>query len=369
MKRTAPAILAVLLTAGLGAGISTHAEAAASPQRIVVTTTIQAAVNAAQPGDTVVVPPGVYRESVTVTKSGITLTGSRAAVIDATGFTNGVFVNGGAINQGPPPSCPQPGLSNVTVSGLTIRNATRTGIRLVGVDGFEVSGGRYSNNGLYAVFPICSSHGLVAGNEASGTRDAALYVGSSDSVDLTHNQVTSSVVGVEVENSTNIAVTENRVTDNAAGIIAFVLPRRPVPVTDEVLIANNVVTANNRDNPFPVDQTNPVSLIPGGTGVLSAGADHVTIARNTVLGNRTGGIAVVDQPLAAIDPRVEPNPDGNRVVSNTVLRNGADPDTDRSPVPGADLIYNGTGTGNCFADNVFGTDFPPGITTAFTCAP
>jgi hypothetical protein len=101
--------------------------------------------------------------------------------------------------------------------------------------------------------------------------------------------------------------------------------------------------------------------------VLSAAADNVTITRNTVLGNRTGGIAIVDNPPAAVDPRVETNPDGNRVIANTVLRNGADPDTERSPFPGADLLYNGTGTGNCFADNVFGTDFPAGITTLFSC--
>jgi parallel beta-helix repeat protein len=374
MKRTRTTFLtaALLAAAGLPTGLATRSPAhavAPAAQRIVVTTTIQAAVDAAQPGDTVVVPPGLYPESVTIRTSSLTLTGSRAAVIDATGFSSGILVNGGASVPGPPPRCPVSGVHDVTIRGLTIRNAGFTGVNMRGVNGFEVSGGRYLDDGLYGVFPRCASNGTVSGNEVSGVTDAALYIGSADQVDLTNNRLTSSVVGVEVENSTNITVTRNRVSDNAAGIIAFVLPGRPVPVTDGVLIANNQVTNNNQPNPFPVDRTNPVSLIPGGTGVLSAAGDHVTITRNTVTGNRTGGIAVVDQPDAAIDPRVDPNPNFNRVTANTVVQNGGDPDTVRSPFPGADLLYDATGSANCFGGNRFGTDFPAGITTLFTCQP
>jgi hypothetical protein len=40
----------------------------------------------------------------------------------------------------------------------------------------------------------------------------------------------------------------------------------------------------------------------------------------------------------------------------------------RSP-PGADIVYDGTGTGTgtCFTDNLFRTEFPAGITTLFPC--
>ena len=40
---------------------------------IVVSTTIQAAVDTANPGDTVRVPPGIYHENVLVTKDNITI--------------------------------------------------------------------------------------------------------------------------------------------------------------------------------------------------------------------------------------------------------------------------------------------------------
>ena len=37
-----------------------------------------------------------------------------------------------------------------------------------------------------------------------------------------------------------------------------------------------------------------------------------------------------------------------------------------SAAPG-DLLYDGSGTGNCFAKNNFDTEFPPGIVAAFPC--
>src|SRR5688572_2805586 len=61
---------------------------------IVVTTTIQAAVDAANPGDTVRVPPGTYHENVLVTKDNITIEGSAGAILDGTGVsgTSGITV-------------------------------------------------------------------------------------------------------------------------------------------------------------------------------------------------------------------------------------------------------------------------------------
>ena len=51
---------------------------------IVVSNTIQAAVDAANPGDKVRVPPGIYRENVLVTKNNISIEGSFGAVMDGT---------------------------------------------------------------------------------------------------------------------------------------------------------------------------------------------------------------------------------------------------------------------------------------------
>src|SRR5882724_10573896 len=53
---------------------------------VVVSTTIQAAVDAANPGDTVGVPPGLYRENVLVTKNNINIEGSHGAIMDGSGL-------------------------------------------------------------------------------------------------------------------------------------------------------------------------------------------------------------------------------------------------------------------------------------------
>lgn len=53
--------------------------ASAKAAVLVVSTSIQAAVDEANPGDTIFVPPGTYRETVRVSKDNITILGSERA--------------------------------------------------------------------------------------------------------------------------------------------------------------------------------------------------------------------------------------------------------------------------------------------------
>jgi hypothetical protein len=145
------------------------------------------------------------------------------------------------------------------------------------------------------------------------------------------------------------------------------LPGLPMPVNDDTLIVHNVVGHNNFPNPVPFDSGDDVGLLPTGTGILNVGGDHVVVRDNIVVGNDSVGMAVIRSPFGPLDPRLEVNPDGNVVRSNTILRNGGSPDPVRATTPGADLVYDGTGTGTCFAANVFTTEFPTGITALFPC--
>ena len=336
-----------------------------------VTTTIQAAVDAAGPGDTVVVPPGTYHESVLIDKSDLTLRGSHGAVIDASGFDNGIRVGSGEEAPGPDgfPVCPPLTLRSVTVEGLTVRGADDNGILLMGVDGFRVRGGRYVDNHEYGVFPRCSTHGLVDGNFAQGANDTGIYVGNATNVAVTGNRAIGNTSGFEVENSSNVVLRGNQATGNTAGILVFVLPGLPRTTTDHVLVEGNVVSRNNRPNPFPPDSDEELGLVPTGSGILDIAGDDVTFRHNIVVGNDSVGIAIVASPFAGLDPRVEPNPnpDRTRVVENVILRNGLHPDQVRAGDRAADIVYDGSGTENCFARNVFKTDFPDGITKQFPC--
>ena len=348
--------LAALATALLAAAPSAAAE------DIVVRSSIQAAVDAADPGDTVLVPPGRYHESVTIARSGIMIRGSRGAVLDASGFSVGIRAASGPGG----PGCPPPTIRGVTIDGLRIENARFTGVLIRGVDGFAVRDGMYTGNEEYAIFPICSQNGVIEGNHVEGTDDAAIYVGNSHGVLVEHNHATDSTVGIEIENSTSLIVRNNTAIGNTSGIVTFVLPGLAVPVTEDVLVERNVVMHNNRPNPV-LPSEDVVGLIPAGTGILTVGADRVIVRGNRVIGNDSGGIAVLALPFPNPDPRIDPFPDGDQVIDNVALANGRSPDPLRSPYPGADLIYDGSGSGTCFADNVFASSVPTGLELLFGC--
>lgn len=346
--------------------------AARAGNLIVVNSTIQAAVDAASPGDTIVVPPGVYHESVVVDKSDITIQGPQTAVIDATGFDRGLTVGTGSITTDPSglPVCPPLALSNFTIEGLTIRNAEGDGLFLIGVDGFHITGGKYLGNEEYGIFPRCAQNGLIDFNQVDAQHqadDAGIYVGVDDHVTVSKNSVTGSPIGIEIENTINTVVRENRATGNTAAMLVVVLPGLPRAATDNVLIEKNVFNNNNFPNPVPAGSGDEVGLLPTGTGVLNVGADGVVVRENVVNGNDSVGLAIIANPFAGLDPRIEPNPDNNEVRNNVILKNGKSPDPVRATTPGVDIVYDGTGTGTCFANNVFMTDFPPGITSFFPC--
>ena len=88
---------------------------------------------------------------------------------------------------------------------------------------------------------------------------------------------------------------------------------------------------------------------------------------NVVIGHNSVGLAIVANPFAPRDPRIEPFPDHNEVRNNIVLRNGRHPDPERATTPGVDIVYDRSGGGNCFDHNLFQTQFPEGITGFFPC--
>jgi parallel beta-helix repeat protein len=344
--------------------------------------TIQDAVDRANPGDTILVLPGLYtgtagNESVVdVQTSNLTIRGLPHAVIDATGFEYGIMVGQDAPIS--PDGCPPITVTNFRMSGLTIQNADETGVRLVGVDGFELNHSHYIDNHEYGPFPVCSKNGEIRGNFASGSNDAAIYVGDDENVDVLDNFVTDSVAGIEIENTFMSVVRGNVVTGNTGGILAFVLPNLPQPFTDTVLIEDNHVFDNNRDN----TGGGAVAGVPVGTGILIIGADNVTVRNNEITGNDSFGIASIGNPFAFADPRIEPFVDDLVVADNTLVGNGSNPDPLRAFTPGADIIFlpdvfdpvtgmlllvDPDPSDNCFDGNTFDVDFPPGVVGAFPC--
>jgi parallel beta-helix repeat protein len=367
-RRTLPLASSIAITAALLLGA-----APALAGVVVVKRSIQAAIDAADPGDTIFVPRGTYAECPVVDKSGLTITGPRGAVIDATGCANGLTVGTGRFSTDPNtglPVCPPIAIDGFTLSGLTIRNADPNGIFLIGVTHFRVTGGKYVANGDYGIFPRCSNGGRIDWNAVDGAKvalDAGIYVGVDQDVDVQNNFVTGSPIGIEVENSLDTRVRWNAVTGNTSAILAVVLPGLPRAATDDVLIEGNAIFDNNLPNPFAPSDPDDIALIPTGTGILNVGADHVVIRRNLITGNDTVGVAIVADPFAPLDPRIDPIPDDGAVRGNAIIGNGKNPDPARPGTPAADIVYDASSPTQCFANNTFGTDYPTGITALFPC--
>ena len=90
------------------------------------------------------------------------------------------------------PVCPPTTIEGFKLKGLTIQNADFTGVFLIGVTNFHVTGGKYIANAEYGIFPRCSSHGLIDWNLVDGAEiaeDAGIYVGVDEDIDV---QTTSS---------------------------------------------------------------------------------------------------------------------------------------------------------------------------------
>ena len=132
------------------------------------------------------------------------------------------------------------------------------------------------------------------------------------------------VTGIEIENCVNALVEDNLVTDNAAGILVFLLPNNPSKLSRGSLIRNNKVIANNHEN-FAAEGAT-VAGVPSGTGVLILAADDVEVTSNEIRENKTCGVAVLS--LASMQRKkaggvdVDPWPDRVWIHDNELVNNG-----------------------------------------------
>ena len=193
-------------------------------------------------------------------------------------------------------------------------------------------------------------------NQVSSSDNTGIYIGQSSDAVIRKNHVRDCTVAISVEVSTNLTVQDNKVMDNTIGLFIGVLPGLSVTETMNVQVNGNLRMKNNRPNPV-TDPSDILSRLPSGVGVLSFGADQVTVTDNRVSDNNSAGIAVLQVP-PALDPRLEPFPNQNRISRNVVFSNGSAPDPKIAPFPPGDLLWHTSGTGNCWSDNQFKSSFP-----------
>ncbi len=301
--------------------------------------TIQAAVDAAVPGDLVLIDRGTYREEVQVTTPGLTLRGvDRNEVVIDGEFTrpNGVtilFADG------------------VSIENLTAINATGNGFFWTGVRGFRGSYLTAVNNGVYGIYAFDSSDGLFEHSYASGSPDAGFYIGQCDPCQST---ITDSIaewngLGYSGTNaSTDLYIVSSVFRHNVAGVVPNTLDGELLPPVHDVNIVGNLIHDNgNVDAPALAFE-----WAGQGNGVIIAGGDAAYIARNRVVNHPQSGIAIF--------PIIDKNfymSSGNRIEDNVVEGSGL-----------ADITLGGpSGPDNCFQGNELTSSLPAGLELQQPC--
>ena len=311
---------------------------------------IQAAVDAADPGDIIRVF-GEHRENVVIQKDGLTLRGAGAVVLPpATPAANacfdptvpgetvkGICVSGdvdfdtGAVSRV---------VSNVTVSGFTVRDFTGAGIGAVAARDTILTGNIATDNGEGGIAAIVSTGTRMLFNRASGTDAAAFSVVLSPTADATlfANEAQDSRFGILINDAQHGRIVANSVHDNCVGVLVAAAPG----AAGDFRIAANHIHRNTRSCPANAD-------FPAlsGAGVALFGATGNTIVSNLITGNAPTGETLATGGVAVIEGSTPPT--GNVVMGNRILHN--DPD----------LFWDQTGTGNVFRDNLCRTSTPPNL--------
>lgn len=353
--------------------------------------TIQAAVDAAEPGDLVLISPGVYNEAVKVTTEDLTIRGlDRNEVILDGEFEldNGIFVVEA---------------DGVAVENMTARNYTSNGFYWTGVEGYRGSYLTAYRNGDYGVYAFDSVNGQFDNSLGSGSPDAGFYIGECYPCTAVIDNVISEYNGLGYSGTNSggdLYIVNSTFRHNRAGIVPNSGSYELCYPGRENTIVGNLVHDNNEDENPAID----VALLAHGNGILVAGSVKNVIERNRVWNHDRTGIGLVPFPeedasdLApdqsewgtsceeTHDAEVPPipeedcksvdgllegcvvfwNPYENRVVENVVEGSGA---ADLA-VGTVDLLGTGETTDmlrNCFSDNTFTTSAPAQIETLAPC--
>lgn len=344
---------------------------------------IQKAVDLANPGDTVKVLSGEYKEAgrffqsvsrdavaaVLVTKPLRLMASGHVRIVPNQDQRNGIVVLGTKNKH----------VDGVEIIGFTVEGFKDNGIWLEYVDHFNIENNVSADNGENGIWPTLSANGQVKNNVAYGAVDSALWVEASENVRVFNNDLSGSPTGLEVTLSKDLAIENNNVHGNTVGIglyhpSAAGLPKEqwPTYAYGNWRVVNNYVHDNNAPN--EAEEGGEVALLPPGLGMLILGVDNVQVMQNRVEKNDFVGVAMIDWCVAVPTCEAElidiVTRTGRLELANTavdsvhvVANKFAGNHTTANPPPpfgdlAADVLYiDGSyfgltaGTGNCQSDN------------------
>ena len=305
--------------------------------------TIQAAVNAAVPGDMVSIgpntnPDGAYHESVRVKTPNITIRGRDRNTVILDGqykLDDGFEVLA----------------DNVVIENMTARHFVGNGFYWTGVTGYRGSYLTAYANGDYGIYAYSATNGQFDHSLAAGHPDSGFYIGACHPCNALITNVISedNALGFSGTNAGGNLVISNSIwRNNMSGIDPNTLDSEPNPPQDGDTIINNLVENNNNVD-APAKELEYPAI---GNGILLGGGNNNIVEGNRVSGHKYYGILVISN----IDKNFW-QPSGNTVKNNVITNSGV-----------ADLALASLSAGNnCFSDNKVARTVPPFLQITHAC--
>ena len=322
--------------------------------------TIQEAVDAAEPGDLVLIDEGVYHEAVIVQTDNVVIRGMdrNGVILDgehAEGFENGIiiFSNG------------------VAVENLTVRNYTGNGLFWTGdygsdifVEGYRGSYVTAHNIGVYGMYAFNAVDGQIDHAYAGASDDSSYYIGQCNPCNALLYEVEgeNSQLGYSGTNSTGTTVASSWFHDNLIGVVPNSQDGEELAPNAGTVIVGNLIENNNNPD---VPSRNTGFQLGLGSGVVLAGVTNNIVERNTIVGNERAGVIAVDWIDAVFGSGDGTDyPAVDNIVRDNII-SGSTMDTE--VLVALQDISNG-GQGNCFSGNtIAGGTNPAEVQTVLPC--
>jgi Right handed beta helix region len=258
----------------------------------------------------------------------------------------------------------------VTINGFTAKHYNGNGFFVLNANGYTLKNLNATLGGVYGIYAFNSVGGVMSDSQASYNNDAGFYIGQTPPQTtpkrstVTRVKSFGNVLGFSGTNMRYVTITKSQWFNNGSGIVPNALDSEKYPPDEDNVITDNDIFWNNFNYyagaPFKLRKSGVGVPYPVGVGVLVFGGRRNEISNNRIYGNYLVGVGALKQVLLKQVDAADLV--GNRVHDNQFGLGGAD-------LNGRDLVYDGTGTDNCWGPNAGVAVTLPADGSAFSPCP